>query len=442
MVEVSNTALFLPALQLPAKRSQIHDAYRDSISQCLERAKPSDNTSTNRLDIILLTDGGSVFARHLIFASFQTYFAEVYTLICTCAAKLSIDLDFPGGVDVRVLALDLPCSNAEKAKIESAGPTPVSTTGPLATMTAWSTSRRSSYHHAYEVNQFALPLREREVLKYWHPHDSPNSSIPVEILQVPIKDAAASKFALHDTVTGHALSHISGKSHTRIAVGGTFDHLHVGHKLLLEATIFLAQPGPQPRQITIGITGDELLVTKKHASVLESWDTRQQRVAEFVESILIFAPNVTVIRTVSTTDDPGPNGKAVKVTYTPDTIEEGGTVTIDYVRISDPFGPTITDEDITALIISAETRAGGKAVNDKRVEKGWAELEVFEVDVLDAGSSDVDEGEGQGGEKPEKGGDTGKTLFESKISSTEIRRRIVEMGASSHDDGERSQGFA
>lgn len=415
MAEVSHAALFLPALQLPAKKSQVHGAYRDSISQCLQRAKPSDGASINKLDVILLTDGGSDFARHQIFSSFQTFFAEVYTLICTCAAQLSIDLDIPGGVDVRVLALDLPCSNAEKARIASAGPTPLSTTGPLATMTAWATSRRKDYQLAFEASPFALPLRERDLLQYWQSLDGPAFS--VEMLQMPDD---SDKFALHDTVTGQALSHISGKSHTRIAVGGTFDHLHIGHKLLLEATIFLAQPGPEDRQITIGITGDELLINKKHASVLESWDERQQRVSDFVESILIFAPNIKIIRTTSTQDEPGPNGKVVKVTYTPDTVEEGGVVTIDYVRISDPFGPTITDENITALIISAETRAGGKAVNDKRVEKGWEPLEVFEVDVLDTGS---------GEETPEQDGKVERTTFESKISSTEIRRKIAEATA-------------
>lgn len=389
----------------------MHSAYRDSILQSLSRTKPSDSTSVNKLDIVLLTDGGSDFARHLIFASFQTYFAEVYTLMCICAAQLSIDLDIPGGIDVRVLALDLPCSNAEKARIASTGPTPISTTGPLATMTAWSTSKRSNYQHAFEVSPFALTLRERDVKQYW---DSPDGrTFTVEGLQVPIHD---DNYPLHDTVTGHALSHISGKSHTNIAVGGTFDHLHIGHKLLLEATIFLAQPGPDNRHITIGITGDELLVNKKHASVLESWDERQQKVADFVESILIFAPNIDSIRTTSTVDEPGPNGKAVKVTYTPDTVEEGGVVTIDYVRISDPYGPTITDESITALVISAETRAGGKAVNDKRIEKGWEPLEVFEVDVLDSGS---------GEETLEQDEKVKKTTFESKISSTEIRRKIA-----------------
>ena len=125
-------------------------------------------------------------------------------------------------------------------------------------------------------------------------------------------------------------------------------------------------------------------------------------------------------------DNPGPNGKVVRVTYTPSSSmsitrppgEEAteSQIVINYTSISDPFGPTITDPDISALVISAETRAGGKAVNDKRREKGWKELEVFEVDVLDASPGD--------GEEEEREVREG---FESKISSTEIRRRMVEI---------------
>ena len=57
-------------------------------------------------------------------------------------------------------------------------------------------------------------------------------------------------------------------------------------------------------------------------------------------------------------------------------------------------------------------------MNDKRKEKGWKELEVFEVDVLDAAPEDV-EGGGEG-QKVKEG-------FADKISSTEIRRRMVEI---------------
>ena len=113
-------------------------------------------------------------------------------------------------------------------------------------------------------------------------------------------------------------------------------------------------------------------------------------------------------------NESGPNGHAVIVTL-------ASGLQIKFVEIWDPFGPTITDKDISALIISAETRSGGKAVNDKRAEKGWPGLEVLEVDVLD--SKDNVESAGQQA--------ADKDDFHSKLSSTEIRRKLSAKATSS-----------
>ena len=137
---------------------------------------------------------------------------------------------------------------------------------------------------------------------------------------------------------------------------------------------------------------------------MESWEDRENAVCRFLCAILSFEDLQKAIKGSERFSHPGPNGRAIHHRL-------ACGLTIKCVEISDPFGPAITDESITALVVSGETRAGGKAVNDKRMEKRWPTLEVFEVDVLDSRSGDD--------------ADTSDLReFQSKISSTEIRRRL------------------
>lgn len=228
-------------------------------------------------------------------------------------------------------------------------------------------------------------------------------------------------FNIHRTIGGTSLKlgpgrvphtwDAAARKHFSIAVGGTFDHLHAGHKLLLTATALVLEPSresaiPQERSLTIGITGDELLKNKKYVEVLESWETRQRAVINFLSALLDLNTPLEDIQ-IERFARAGPNGNAVHYRF-------NQNLTVKCVEISDPFGPTITEQTISALVVSGETRSGGQAVNDKRVEKGWEPLEVFEVDVLDSSPKD---GVSIADRKD----------FQSKISSTEIRKRLSEL---------------
>ncbi|PGH12503.1 hypothetical protein AJ79_04247 [Helicocarpus griseus UAMH5409] len=382
-------------------------AYGPALSVVLaELSTPIKGTSGKAvLDIAIAARGLAApdsAPRGRAFAHLQQLLASFYRLLGVTSLAHSVDLDGPGGVDARVFFIDDDAGGDSDA-IQSI-------TGPIIRLADFAVSGRS-WQAA-----FSLGTREGDVLLDALTQTLKQQGLPSlapAIRKLPGLTGSLPPQLVLENPELHRCRHYS------VAVGGTFDHLHAGHKLLLTATalaIDAVPPGseqPVLRTITIGITGDELLVNKKYAEVLESWDERWQGVWTFMKSILDFAPSSTANVTANANDNiehvnnPGPNGKYVLVKVSSD-------LQIRLVQISDPFGPTITDEAISALVVSKETRSGGKAVNDEREKKGWPKLEVFEVDVLDVGEIEVKEGDSA-------------ENFESKISSTEIRRRQMNL---------------
>ncbi|KAL2417774.1 hypothetical protein ABEF95_010249 [Exophiala dermatitidis] len=436
--------LLLPALALGSTTASQISAYKRTFETLLPRLVPkrdsqSSQTTTittaiSRLDVAIVLSPtypiSPLIPRAGVFRPYQQLLAETYSLICAVAAETEVELDFPGGLDLRLFQLE---SRVDQLPQQLRGKQFLS--GPIVDIQTFGLAASSrSYMTIYSIEGEVGEGHLRALTTAWQATGNktappvqrlpsgPAMTIPMTNSTTTGQDSRFSSFSAQLLQEGEADGPVS--THKAVAVGGTFDHLHIGHKLLLTGTLLAAEPPSyssslsddksEPRTITVGITGDALLVNKKYGSVVEPWSLRQQRTSEFVESILIFHPDVASIKTTEYIDEPGPNGKVVRVTY-------GGEIAINYTQISDPYGPTITDENISALVISGETRAGGKAVNDKRKEKGWKELEIFEVDVLDASlAMDGHEGDGQKQKKES---------FESKISSTNIRKRLLEMSA-------------
>ncbi|CAH01677.1 putative pantetheine-phosphate adenylyltransferase [Kluyveromyces lactis] len=144
------------------------------------------------------------------------------------------------------------------------------------------------------------------------------------------------------------------------AVGGTFDHIHDGHKILLSVASFITN-----EKLIIGLTNQELLANKQHKALLEPFSVRSANVEEFLK---LLKPSLK----------------------------------IEIIAIRDVCGPTGTVPDIQALIVSRETLGGGKIVNKTRLDRGLSELDIIVVNVL-------------GGQE-----DDG---WKEKMSSTELRER-------------------
>lgn len=161
---------------------------------------------------------------------------------------------------------------------------------------------------------------------------------------------------------GLQLCRLGGPRFERVVLGGTFDHLHAGHKVLLTVAACLATA-----ELAVSISGPPLLEGKRGAGKLQPWGARARIVAEFV----------ALVR-------PG----------LPLRVEE----------LLDGFGPALRPQ-MQALVVSAETEAGGFAVNERRREAEMPPLTVVVIPLVAAAA-------GSG-----------------KESSTAIRQQLVGLGA-------------
>lgn len=398
----------------------VKDAFQTSVSDVLVKLSESLNGSNGiaSLDIALavpdlLAPANKPRAR--VFKQLQHYLTSIYTLIGAEAAARDIELDSPGGIDARVLFVDYSPSACTVSATRSHF-------GPTLDLQSLATSDRlwdHVFHPSSEAGKMLADTfasyRGNQLSKLRAVSSSSSWVVPSPLLCPEQEERQSGQ--VRDAVnrqTHHAgLTYLKDVStpknqllstpHYSVAVGGTFDHLHVGHKLLLTATALVLEPLEEADQgrerlLTVGVTGDALLVNKKYAEFLESWEERYQATAAFLSSIMDFSGGSAP--QLERTWGSGPNEKSVKMRVRPN-------LTFNFVEIVDPFGPTITEEGIDALAVSEETHSGGQAVNNKRKEKGWDVLGVFEVDVLQAGATEAN--------------------IDSKISSTDIRRRRMNL---------------
>ena len=318
----------------------------------------------------------------------------MYKLVTIVATRQNISVDIQDGIDVRILLVSWPQSGQVDYHVE--GTAGDDLTGPVINIRTLAGSRRP-WTTIYTVETDPGIEVRKAFLSCTQAYTN------IDSIRGGITAAPSAPSDAPQSTTESARKHYS------VAVGGTFDHLHIGHKLLLTMFAFMIDEDPEQDSLTgpekcliVGITAGELLKNKKYADYLESWYERQQSTWDFLSAVMNLSRAGPGAIQTATIDVEGPNGHAIHYKL------PSGLV-VKLVEIWDPFGPTITDESISALVISAETRSGGKAVNEKRKDRGWPELDVFEVDVLDA-------------EEGELRGEVADQQFQSKLSSTEIRR--------------------
>jgi pantetheine-phosphate adenylyltransferase len=131
-----------------------------------------------------------------------------------------------------------------------------------------------------------------------------------------------------------------------VVVGGTFDRLHAGHRLLLTAAAWASN-----RKLWIGVTSAKLLIHKAHADLIAPFEDRAEGARQFARRVR------------------------------PDLAE------IEVAELHDPAGPSGYDPTVNAMVVSCETMSSAHLINAARLGAGLDPMEIVVVDVLNEGKT-------------------------------------------------------
>jgi pantetheine-phosphate adenylyltransferase len=127
----------------------------------------------------------------------------------------------------------------------------------------------------------------------------------------------------------------------KVAVGGTFDEFHRGHKVLLIKAFEVGE------HVLIGLCSDEFVKKMGKPHVTAPYEERLKELCDFLRSL-------------------GVSDKA------------------EIVPLNDPYGNTLADRCIEALVVSEETEKTAIEINQKRSEAQLPLLKIITIRMVPA----------------------------------------------------------
>ena len=126
------------------------------------------------------------------------------------------------------------------------------------------------------------------------------------------------------------------KKFRKVAVGGTFDEFHRGHRVLLTKAFEIGE------RVAIGLCSDKFVVKMGKPHVTAPYAERLKELEAFLKDL-------------------GVSGR------------------VEFVPLDDPFGTTLSGSCIEALVVSEETKSVALEINKKRREARLPQLGVVTV---------------------------------------------------------------
>ncbi|HMK94023.1 MAG TPA: phosphopantetheine adenylyltransferase [Candidatus Limnocylindrales bacterium] len=131
------------------------------------------------------------------------------------------------------------------------------------------------------------------------------------------------------------------KKFNMVAVGGTFDELHKGHKALLSKSFQIGE------KVVIGLSSDEFASRMRKPHVTATYEERFKELQAFLE-------------------------------------KSGFANRVQIVPLNDPYGLTTSLESLEALVVSKETESTACKINEIRAKSSLPALKIVTINMIPA----------------------------------------------------------